>query len=489
MGDRVAHEQKSRFRILPIILTFLAVVLVTFGGIYFVMRGNFFAKPGELIFDASVPETAKTMVKEATEGLVLKQDVTVKSHRSLARESGNHSVLYEIMLATSDFYDPTISISAPEAENLTLTPFSELDFRHKLLEIDGEYFLDNLDNGAFFEYLDFEGDNSADLDEISAKVLEKAPHFPTADEVLDFAQTGVTALSRGMNKKLQQTGDAAAFATNIAAILSGFDLTHTSNESSFSKFASSENICSDPRMIDVLTGIGLDIVELTGNHNQDCGDEDAIQTIEQYHALGMQTFGGGKTADEAAIPLEISQKNTNITLLGYNYSTGGYTTDATPGANLYTPEKAEADIAAAKARGDFVIVDVQFFECNSYVATEEDTTCDVANSSAGDQIGFFRHLIDLGADIVVGTAAHQPQTFELYGDGVIYYGLGNLFFDQSWWPGTTRSLMLAHYFYNGKLLQTRLMPTIYDHSYQTKLMEDQDASNFIARLIAARPNL
>ena len=89
--------------------------------------------------------------------------------------------------------------------------------------------------------------------------------------------------------------------------------------------------------------------------------------------------------------------------------------------------------------------------------------------------------------MVVGTSAHQPQTFELYGDGVIYYGLGNLFFDQSWWPGTTRSLILSHYFYKDKLLQTKVVPTVYDKELQTKLMDAETAQWFLGRLISERP--
>ena len=132
-------------------------------------------------------------------------------------------------------------------------------------------------------------------------------------------------------------------------------------------------------------------------------------------------------------------------------------------------------------------MDIQYYECSAYVATEEDTTCDYADSAAGDQIGFFRHLIDLGADIVVGTSAHQPQTFELYGDGAIYYGLGNLFFDQAWWPGTTRSLVLEHYFYNNKLLQTRINVTVYGSELQTSLMFEDMKNQFLERLISERP--
>ena len=96
-------------------------------------------------------------------------------------------------------------------------------------------------------------------------------------------------------------------------------------------------------------------------------------------------------------------------------------------------------------------------------------------------------MIDFGADMVVGTSAHQPQTFELYDDGVIYYGLGNLFFDQIWWPGTTRSLVLGNYFYKGKLLQTKITPTVYDSSMQTRILDEETTAWFLGRLISVKP--
>lgn len=486
-----------------------------------------------------VTEVGQDFINENLQGIELKSDLVVYTRTVIKKlpdaaanpnadadaktetASGNSestqkvtgNILYQILLPTTDFYDATTSVTPEAAQDKTLVSVWDLTSNQKLLAIDDEnrgdesvdnggikdenandedtessaqYYLDTFNSGAFFEYYVLKGD-PADVAKVKSILEAKIQPFPTSEDVFTFAQTGVTALSRGMNRKLAQVGNAKFFAANIGPFLSRFDLTHTSNESSFSTAATDRNICSKPDMIDAITSSGIDIIELTGNHNQDCGDEAAIATIDQYHSLGLKTVGGGKTAAEAAIPLEISDKGTNLTLLAYNYSTGGYTTDNTPGANFYTPEKAQADIAAAKERGDFIIVDIQFFECNSYVNTAEDTTCDYANSSAGDQIGFFRHLIDLGANIVVGTSAHQPQTFELYKTGAIYYGLGNLFFDQSWWPGTTRSIILAHYFLDGKLLQTRLVPTVYDHNYQTKLMEVQDAETFLTRLIKARP--
>ena len=202
---------------------------------------------------------------------------------------------------------------------------------------------------------------------------------------------------------------------------------------------------------------------------------------------GIKIVGGGKTADEAKVPLKLSQKGSNITMLAFNQSTGGATHDDTPGANQYYEEVAAEQIKEAKARGDLVIVDVQYYECSAYASEYEDPTCDRANSSAGDQIGFFRHLIDLGADVVVGTSAHQAQTFELYGNGVIYYGLGNIFFDQIWWPGTTRSLVLSHYIHNGKLLQTKLVGTVYGKDMQTELLDDEKLAWWLERLISVKP--
>jgi len=92
----------------------------------------------------------------------------------------------------------------------------------------------------------------------------------------------------------------------------------------------------------------------------------------------------------------------------------------------------------------------------------------------------------LGADLVVGTQAHHPQTFEYYLEKPIYYGLGNLFFDQTYWPGTRRGLILTHYFKSGKLLNTRISPTWYDGTHQVFLMPEKEAESFLGRLVTAR---
>lgn len=494
----MVRKKRNRIKSLFVAIVVFGLVFAgAFFGIQFFTKTGVFRIPGVVYYDESLNETELVVLESIfTEEVDLDKDVHISVQNYLEKPTlSDGEFIYNIYVPVTDFYNTEVDVEVSDPSELfnncanctyKMIDVDDLNFTQKLLSINDHYYLDDFDTGAVYRVVKFDSEKYDD--EIKPLIeAEFSKKYPEESTVLTFAQTGVTALSRGMNEKLDSVGDATYFSEQIADYLASFDLTHTSNESSFTDFATSRNICSDKRFIDTLLSIGLDIVELTGNHNQDCGDQAAIDSIDVYVENGISIVGGGKTADEAAVPLEIDKKGTNITFLAYNLSTGGATYDDTPGANQYYEENAISEINAAKERGDFVIIDIQYYECSAYVSEYEDATCDAADSAAGDQVGFFRHLIDLGADLVVGTSAHQPQTFELYGDGAIYYGLGNLFFDQVWWPGTTRSLILAHYFYNGKLLQTKIVPTVYDSSMQTKLLDEEATAWFFGRLISVRP--
>ncbi|MBR3256555.1 CapA family protein [Candidatus Saccharibacteria bacterium] len=496
----MAKRKKSSFgRLIEGVALFALIFSLCFLGFQFFTKTGIFRIPGVVYYDESLTaEEVKTLKAIFTEENTLDKDVTISATDYLEKpELKTGEYIYQITVPVTDYYSTENNLEIGNAMNLLADPYiseinyelidiNSLNYDKKLLSINGKYYLDDFNAGAVFRVISFESENfKNEIEPLIEAEFNKT--FPTESSVLTFAQTGVTALSRGMDTKLGQVDDATYFAANIKDYLSSFDLTHTSNESSFSEYAGDNNICSSPKFLATLQAIGLDIVELTGNHNQDCGNAAASETIDIYHQNNIKTVGGGKNAEEAAKPLQISEKDSNITFLAYNLSTGGATHGNTPGANQYYEENAISEIKSAKERGDFIVIDIQYYECSAYASEYEDDTCDYADSSAGDQIGFFRHLIDLGANMVVGTSAHQPQTYELYGDGVIYYGLGNLFFDQCWWPGTTRSLILSHYFYNGKLLQTKIAPTYYDQNFQTSLMKKEEAKWFIERLTSARP--
>lgn len=498
------RRSKAKVALIAIVV-FVVVAVGVFLGVQFFTKTGIFRIPGVVYYDESLSSEELSDLHEIfdDETVDLDKDVNISARYELKMpELSDNEFLAEILVPVTNFYSTATNVAISEVAELfdasvqteqdfKLISVDELSFNETLLAINNKYYLDEFDEGAVYRIVKFESEKYEE--EVAPLIAELyGAEFPEAEMVLTFAQTGVTAFSRLMNAKMNAVGDGKYFAENIGKFLSGFDLTHTSNEASFSDRVSTSGatgtpICADQRFKATLLAIGLDIVELTGNHNLDCGDAVARETVDFYKENGIKIVGGGSSAEEAEVPLAISKKGTAITMLAFNQSTGGATYDSTPGANQYYEEVARRQISEAKARGDFVIVDMQYYECNDYDSVSENTTCDYADSSAGDQVGLFRKLIDMGADMVVGTSAHQPQTFELYHDGVIYYGLGNLFFDQTKWPGTTRSLVLAHYFYNGKLLQTRIRPTVYDITYQTKLMDEETAKWFIGRLASERP--
>lgn len=441
---------------------------------------------GEIIFDSSLPSPQKKLLEEHLSPWTKNSNLTITTEVTTIRPSPESNLIFEIEVPIESFSSPLSNISKSDP-NLALIPINQLTPQHKLLALDQAYFLDSFDSGAIFHSLHFDGpEKTFAMD----KIRTLLPKFPEKTTTLSLIQTGVTALGRRLNTKLaQQNYQAEFFGQHIKPLLSSSDLTHISNELSFfspcQTPSTSTTLCSDPRMLKLLLDLGIDIVELTGNHNNDYGPSANIQTISQYHQANLRTFGGGKNQTEAQKPLQISQKSNQITLLGYNKSTstiqnGQIAHQNHPGANLYQEEQVKADIAAAKAKNQLVIVSIQYFECYSYPNPgAEMPSCD---QPIAGQAKLFRQLVDFGADIVIGTQAHQPQVFELYHQKPIFYGLGNLFFDQIAWPGTTRSLILTHYFYQNHHLQTKITPTKYDHNFQPQILNPEDQAMILKRL-------
>jgi len=121
--------------------------------------------------------------------------------------------------------------------------------------------------------------------------------------------------------------------------------------------------------------------------------------------------------------------------------------------------------SALSQQVDVLIVSVQHVEVEDYLPTTA-------------QQNDFRRLADLGADIVLGTAAHKPQTYEFYGDSFIHYGMGNLYFDQPFW-GNIRFFMNTFYIYDGQLRGIELFPGIIEDLGRPRLMTPEERANFL----------
>ncbi|MDQ3064879.1 MAG: CapA family protein [bacterium] len=516
------HSNRKYLIILPVILLIAG----------FAAYSQFFAASPEekaieqLQFDTSLTESEKQTIRNAIQTQSKTYDGILTAKISSSLDAAKISSVLQAYVPVTNVYAPrqeitkselakeTIYIPADTEElvrsaiaeslgsnlnkllplpgkldNLTrsqiaLVPADQISSKIKLLHLDKNYYLDSFSKGAIFRQALFEGESSTVLDDL------KLNNLSNQDNVAKINMTGVTALTRLMMRKLSTVEDAKHFSAKIGDFLSDADITHISNEVSFKENCAYSRVlfCSPPEMIETLKDSGVDLVELTGNHNNDLGSTYNTESIKLYQSLGWKTVGGGLNEVEAAKPYASEVKGNKITFIAYNMAdganSGAIAKTTTAGANLYTETKATRDIKAAKDNAEFVIVNIQYAECQAYpVGYVEFPQCD---GTIGGQQAAFQKMIDLGADMVVGSSAHQPQTYELYKGKPIYYGLGNMYFEQIQWPGTERGIILTHYFNGNKLLQTKLTPTVYDREFQPQVTSNDEAVYLLGRLDAAR---
>ena len=364
---------------------------------------------------------------------------------------------------------------------LAIVPFERLEPRLKALAVDGISALDRSPDLAGYPlaipvWISGEAEGAQALVAMAkAQGLDSNRH---AERLTTLLMTGVTALTRGVGLEIEARGDPAWPARRIADLLAADDLTHVSNEVSFMAGcrlqAEMRSFCARPEYLASLELAGVDLVELTGNHNLDFGAEYALQSLEIYEEAGMATFGGGRNQAEARRPLLVEHNGNRLAFLGYNqfgpdYAWAG---DDGPGAARFSLDAVQADLAAVASQVDAVFVSVQYTETYGLAPLPE-------------QVVDFRAVADAGAQVVTGSQAHQPQAIEFYGDRPIFYGLGNLFFDQTWSDATRQGLIVRHWIHEGRLIASQVIPTILEDNCQPRLATAAEAEAILRAVFAA----
>jgi len=275
--------------------------------------------------------------------------------------------------------------------------------------------------------------------------------------------TGVTAISRGSGIVADQKGPDFLI-DGIRNQFTHTDLLHISNEVSFTSTCQyvpkTMQFCSKCRDFELFKKLGVDIIELTGNHNRDFGQQPFIETYNWYLENGYKMFGGGRNPNEAAEPLVLNIcKDFQLAFIGFNeFCPCNECADepGEPGANRWNKASAKLQIDSLRKAGiDCIIASVQFGEVDSYQPTESQKT-------------ITHFLIDSGADLVYGAQAHQIQQFEFYKGKPIMHGLGNFLFDQIHRIGVRQSCFVHLIFYEGKLIQLRPVFTMMGTDRQLK---------------------
>lgn len=446
----------------------------------------------EVFSDTLIPVGHMYSLKDGTD----EEDIKKMNVYMLTNDYSDY--LYEqygITVHTVDSSDELVAVMKESDNNIGLIEYKDLDYRMKVLPVDGKYYLDDPEGCIHIRFY-AKGSDSYILNVLKENINIKGNEVDKK-ELLKVNMSGVVAITRGLAKKIDLTGNYSYPSEKLGSFLADADLTHVSNEVSFVDGCTSYSgmrFCSKPEYVQALEDSGVDIVELTGNHNNDYGSTANANSISIYTSLGMKYFGGGLNKEDASKILYEDVNNTKLAFIGYNtYDTalkdGAIAWGNTAGANSYSDEKLASDIAEAKQNADVVIVDFQFQECYCYPSSDVVYPQCYKPITSPDQKAAFRKAIDLGATIVIGTQAHQPQTYELYGSGVIFYGLGNLYFDQYNWIGTRQGMILTHYFKDGKYIQTKITPIYMDSTLQPNFATQAQGDQLLQLLKTARNNM
>jgi hypothetical protein len=368
-----------------------------------------------------------------------------------------------------------------------IVPFEELDPRWKVLRVDG---LSPLDKPLTVEAyplalpIGLRGRMDA-VEQVWGALGGPSGRVTNRDEGLMtvIAMTGVTALVRATAFEMETLGVTYP-GEAVAEVMVPADIAHVSNEVSFAEDcpypdpgyqSSGLRFCSRDRYIELLESIGVDVVELTGNHVNDWGTAALDHTLGLYADRGWGTFGGGADALSASQPLTMTHNGNTIAFVGCNPVGPAYAwaTEESPGAAQCTIESLAEMVAQLAEQVDVVIVGLQYQELYSYTATAQ-------------QAADFMRLATAGAAIVNGSQGHHAQGFGFSPEGhLAHYGVGNLFFDQMDRLGTRQMFVDRHVIYAGRYIATDLWTGLIENWARPRPMTEAERAAFLQSIFAA----
>lgn len=355
-----------------------------------------------------------------------------------------------------------------EEDYWALLPFEQLGPRWKVLRVGGYSPLDegfvpqSYDLSVFFAW---QGEQ-----EVMSRWQEMSdadqPFLQNRDpsRITTVIMSGTTAMVRVLAFQMEQKGITYP-GVQVRDWLLPADLVHVSNE--VPMFAGcppavplreEQRFCSAPEYLALLQYLGVDLIELTGNHILDWGQEAFKETLSLYAENDLPYYGGGLDVDDGREPYLFEHNGNRLAFVGCNAAgpENVWATRDLAGAAPCDMAWLAATVQQLRADGYLPIVTFQHYEMEDHLPVSK-------------QRVDFQNIAREGAVIVSGSQAHYPQTMTFVGDTFVHYGLGNFLFDQMY-EGNRRSFLDRHVFYDGKYLNTELLTIILEDGAQPRPM-------------------
>lgn len=167
---------------------------------------------------------------------------------------------------------------------------------------------------------------------------------------------------------------------------------------------------------DNMIDAGFNIVNLATNHTMDRGEKAILSSNEYWKSKENEVLSAGSYSSfEEAAKIPIKEKNgIKYAMLSYTYGTNGI---AIPQGkeylvNIYSDEKAKADIEKIRDKVDLLLVSMHWGVEYQPEPNEE-------------QKRQAEYLSSLGVDVIIGTHPHVIQPVTYINNTLVIYSLGN----------------------------------------------------------------
>jgi poly-gamma-glutamate capsule biosynthesis protein CapA/YwtB (metallophosphatase superfamily) len=167
-----------------------------------------------------------------------------------------------------------------------------------------------------------------------------------------------------------------------------------------------------------LAGAGVDVVTMANNHGVDYGTTGLADTLAARRTSPVRIVGIGSNAADAYAPAVFTVRGRRVAVLGasqlgdwtlQNFSAAGTRAGIASARPL---DQLTAAVRAARQRADVVVVYLHW-------GNEREACPD------GNQRSAATALATAGADVVIGSHAHQVQGAGWLGRAYVAYGMGN----------------------------------------------------------------
>lgn len=174
-----------------------------------------------------------------------------------------------------------------------------------------------------------------------------------------------------------------------------------------------------PDAVKALENANFTIVNGANDHIMDYGYEAMAETVQTFKDSSVRLVGAGNNMDQATKIRYKRIKGIRIATIGITstFPIGSQADKQYGGVFDDDPAVYVPVIREAKKKADLVFVHMHFGEEEVGKATEK-------------QRIVAKNLAQAGADIIIGHNSHVLNQFEVIGDTLVMYGLGNFVFDQ-----------------------------------------------------------